>query len=261
MSGSRSHLLPPYLDSNPVWTEFLTAADDVFTANIDGPTKDLLKLRHPYVIPKETEEKIAARDMLNFSDFDIVEKSLIIRQVNLLGMALTNSSLLTEEDYLRVYRNLAKFWYSKGTDKFIDFIGFCLNASFSLKPLWSNSTGAQLTNLKQEGDPAIGSPVYEGGTWYPTTLVDVSFDVLKFSNVTIAELVRFFYEFANADLVLNSIEQTGTMYIGDNPAAILGMAGLVHNKVTLKSWEDTPIVVHMHLNGIQRVHTTLVAEP
>jgi len=196
--SKRTLLLPPYLDNNEVWTAYTNAIDSVWEDEVDTPTKMLKLLRNTYVVPTATETKIEAGELLDETDFDVFEKEILIKQVNMLGLILTNTDIMTELDYQRLFRNIGKFWYGKGKQDFIDFIGYCLNAIFDIVSLWTED----YVSFYEEGDDAIGTPVWESGTWYPTTHVRVTYDAAKFADVPINTFIALFYEFANYNLVL-----------------------------------------------------------
>ena len=124
--GKRTILLPGYLADNPAWTDMSTAMDGVWVDSIDLPMEALRKVRELYLLNDDTRAKIDALQMLDPSDFDQFEKSVLVKQVNMLGMQLLSTDLLQDADFARLFQNLGKFWYSKGTAKFIDFIGFCI---------------------------------------------------------------------------------------------------------------------------------------
>jgi hypothetical protein len=76
-----------------------------------------------------------------------------------------------------------------------------------------------------EGDPLIGTPIWQGGNWFPTTHVRVTFDGTKFSNVSDSDIVAFFYSFAPYNLVLESIVNEERHGVGADlyePSEIVG---------------------------------------
>jgi hypothetical protein len=137
-ASKRQILLAPYLKSNPIFTDYVFGIDNIWKSQIDDPIANLAKLRQLYPISKDAEDIIAINDILRFTDFDKFELSTLIRQVNLLGFSLKDSAALVDSDsYKRLLRHVGAFWYEKGKASFIDFIGFCLNASLTITSLWS----------------------------------------------------------------------------------------------------------------------------
>jgi hypothetical protein len=230
MTTKRQILLPPYLSDVPMWDDFVAGVDTVWDTNIDQPTSNFGKLRELYIIPPATATKIANREMLDsVADFDIFEKSILVEQVNLLGMILANTALVDDTDLQRIFRNLSKFWYSKGTFNFIDFIGFCLNAIFTMNNLWTTD----YIHFILESEVPVGGKLWEGGTYYPTTHIALSFDGSKFAGVNVDTLIKFFYEFANYNLVLREIDYTADIpVVGDDDpriAYIVALGGIEVN--------------------------------
>lgn len=196
----RQILLPPYLADIPIWEDYVAALDSVWKTAIDDPIAALLKIRQLYIVSETSEEKILNREMLASTDFDTFERAILVQQVNLLGLLFTDTELLEDEDLQRVYRNIGHFWFSKGKYNFIDFIGFCLNAILEIKNLWTTNYAQFVT------EEEAGTPIWEGGPWYPTTHVALSFDADKFIGVDINTLIKFFYEFANYNLVVKYLD-------------------------------------------------------
>lgn len=213
----RRALLPPYLDDVEAWLDFANSIDQVWKDKIDDPKKYLAKLRDSWIIPADIQAKIEAREVLNLDDYALPEKEILIKQANMLGFDFRESDLLTDEDYQRIVRNLSLYWYGKGTAKFTDFMGFVLNSIFTVENLWTTQVntpdGPQYGAFLPEGDPGIGTPIWEGGTWFPTTHVIVSFDPFKFASASIDKLLALFYAIANYNLVVDAINLNGTTFI------------------------------------------------
>lgn len=234
--SKRSILLPPYLAGVPIWDDFVSAIDDVWGPNIDTPIANLQKLRQLYMPSSGTEAKVQARQMLDTTDFDIFEKEILVKQVNLLGMIISNTALVNEDDLQRIFRNLGHFWFSKGLFNFVDFIGFCLNAIVGINNLWTNN----YRDFIYEDEVPVNGKLWEGGTYYPTTHVTLEFDGTKFSGISIETLIRFFYEFANYNLVLKAIDYTSYIKVlandGDqNLAHIVAVAGYEDNELFIET--------------------------
>lgn len=207
MSVDRSVLLPPYMEDTVVWEDLVKIIDSVLNGKIDDPTLWLSQLRYLWIEASATAEKIEAGDLLDISDFEVPEKEILIRQAGQLGFNFQDSDLITSEDYQRIVRNLAHFWYSKGKPNFIDFLGFVLNSQIDIKTLWSTQgpTYDEYGPMLPEGDAGIGSPLWEGGQWFPTTHIQLAFDPFKFVNPSFTKLVNLFYVIANYNLVIDTV--------------------------------------------------------
>jgi hypothetical protein len=166
-----------------------------------------------------TDEQLAILDeqsaVVGPAGFETLEKTLLVRQANLLGFDFADSDLLTSEDYQRIVRNLALYWYGKGTPQFVNFLGFVLNSVIQVRNLWATpgATWDTYGPFVSEGDPSIGTPVWEGGPWFPTTHVEVQFDPFKFGNLSQSKLLALFYAIANYNLVIERIILDGELYL------------------------------------------------
>lgn len=213
--GKRQQLLPPYLEENPVWVGMMAALDEVWT---DGtPSQDSLdkaiqfisKVRTLYLTNSTIDTKITNSTMVSFDDFDKPERKALISQAGMLGLQIGNASILSDDDYLVLVRNIASYWYEKGTGGFADFMSFCLGMELTLNTLWTEDYA---TFVAEADLPSGYSPVWNSGTWYPTTHIELSYDAGRFANVSTFDLAQFFYEFANYNLVLVGINESINIY-------------------------------------------------
>ena len=213
----RSVLLPPYLEGVPFFDDMVKIIDNVFASNVDDPTEWLSTLRFLYLQTSSAFDKVSNGELLSATDFELPEKEILIKQAKQLGFDFRETNLIADEDYQRIVRNIALYWYSKGKPNFIDFLGFVLNAACRIINLWSTTDDQTDWNtygsMLPEGDAGIGTPVWEGGTWFPTTHVQVDFDPFKFEAPTFNKLVNLFYTIANFNLVLESIQMEGALNI------------------------------------------------
>ena len=198
----RSILLPPYLAINPYFVEFTDAIDQIFDAPIDAKIQALANLRNVWATSKTTEATIASGKMISIEEWGGPDRSTVINQVNMLGMRLTNADLLDDNSYRTISRFLGQYWFEKGKGAMIDFLNFCTNTQFALINLWTQDYKTFLP----EGDSGIGTTIYDGGTWYPTT--HVRLQVIGSASASDLQTIgTFFYEIANYNLVLDAIVQ------------------------------------------------------
>ena len=176
----RSKLLPPYLEDSQAWTDLADAIDAVFGPKIDTPTQQLSRLRDTWILTAETEAKVANdSSIIASTDFESTERNILIRQANMLGFNFADSDLLTDSDYQRIVRSIAKYWYGKGTPDLANFLGFVLDSVMTISPLWSTTAAVDYGKygaFKSEAEVLTSEKIWNGGTWYPTTHVEVSFD-------------------------------------------------------------------------------------
>lgn len=225
MNITRSTLLPPYLEDSPSWAELTDAIDAVFGPSIDDPTKWLARLRDTWILQQNVETSLEdmSRIIAN-TDFEPIEKSVLIRQANMLGFDLAESELLSSDDYQRVVRNISKYWYSKGTPQMQNFLGFVLDTLLVITNTWSTLGVVPDTYgpFLPEGDPGIGTPVWEGGPWFPTTHVQVTIDAVRFSNLPMVKLLALFYSIANYNLVLQAIILEAKIHLHSVDETVIG---------------------------------------
>lgn len=200
----RSILLPPYLILGTLWTGLMDAVDAVFESSIDIPTEILSDLRNMWVTNPELENnQIANAELIPFEAWSQPEWEILVKQVNMLGMKFSTASVLTNDNYQSIARWVGQYWFGKGTSAFIDFINYCLSASLAIEQLWTED----YVNFYPTGDSTIGTPIWEGGTWYPTSQVSIT-STGGLQNVDVQTLTTFFYEIANYNIVLHDIAIT-----------------------------------------------------
>lgn len=231
----RSILLPPYLAVNPYFVEYMDAIDNVFESTVDIPTEILGDLRNMWVSNPVLEETyIEQAQMIPFEAWSQPERQLLVKQVNMLGMKLMNAGIISNDSYQAIARWVGMYWFGKGTQSFINFINYCLSSTLSVTRLWTQD----YVNFVNDGDPTIGTPIWEGGTWYPTSHVAIVASG-GLQGLDITTLISFFYEIANYNLVLNSIELAYTMWITDDPQLVRTDAEVV----AMGIWADNEMVM------------------
>ena len=231
----RSILLPPYLASNPYFVEYMDAIDYVFESNVDIPTEILGDLRNMWVSNPALEENyIEQALMIPFEAWSQPERQLLVKQVNMLGMKLMNAGIISNDSYQAIARWVGMYWFGKGTQSFINFINYSLSASLQVTRLWTDD----YVNFVPDGDSTIGTPIWEGGTWYPTSHVEIVAQG-GLGDIDINTLISFFYEIANYNLVLYSVNSSFNMWITDDPNLIRTDAEVV----AMGIWADNEIVM------------------
>lgn len=203
---SRSTLLPPYLASNPYFKGYVDAVDAVMGPTVDEKTEVVANLRNMWVQNPDTETYVEQQLLIDKSKWSIPERAILVQQANLLGMKLQNAGVVDDDSYQAITRFVGQYWFGKGTQAFIDFINYCLSSDLQVVPMWTQD----YVNFVHEGNPAIGTPVWEGGAWYPTTHVVI---IAKggLQQLDILTLQSFFYEIANYNLVLQAIDASFDM--------------------------------------------------
>lgn len=233
----RSILLPPYLALNGYFVDYTNSMDAVFGPTIDEKIDIIANIRNMWVTNPDLENNVIAESqMVPFDGWSQPEREILVKQVNLLGMKLATASVLSNDAYQTIARFVGQYWFGKGTGAFIEFINFCLSTGLTVTRMWTQD----YINFLPEGDGGIGTPIWEGGAWYPTTHVQlVSIDGLP--NVDLLTLVSFFYEIANYNLVLYGVDVTYNLPIvdrirvGKTTAKVVAMALWTENSFPISN--------------------------
>jgi len=178
-----------------------------FADKIDDPTRYIQWIRDYFIQDEAMRQGVEAGQMLSLSSFNDYDRVLLIKLANLVGFTFRNSGDLADEDYLRILRNLPNYWYNAGNESFIDFFSLMLNSPFEIVNTWTQD----YVTFLSEGDPLIGNTIYDGGTWYPTTHVEISYDAIKFP-VSFYKVVEFFYYIDPYNLVLKAVKSKSVAY-------------------------------------------------
>ena len=232
----RSIVLPPYLLTNQYFVDYVDSIDIVFGPEVDEKTDILGNLRNMWVTNPEQEASIQDMEMQDFEAWSRPEREILVKQVNMLGMKLMNAGVVTDISYHTIARFLGQYWFEKGTEDFINFINFCLNSDLQVANLWTED----YKNFVAYGSTLIGVPIWEGGTWYPTTHVIIEAQG-GLDGIDLNTLVAFFYDIANYNLVLYSVDSIFDMSIVDDldetegTATIVAMAMWCVNQVTISN--------------------------
>lgn len=215
----RKTLLPPYMSAE-AWQDLADVIDEVFGEQVD-PFIDALKyLRETFIYddrvidspdftPHPVQASILNRDLIDASLFDTYDTITERLRLNQLGLRVLDPTVLDLPAVNRLVQNIGAFWYIKGTEQFLDFISFILNTDVKYYMLWTRD----YVHFLKENNPAIGTPVWAGGQWYPTTHIRLDISESNLAPGVLVNFVRLFYDISNYNLVLESIEQTEWNFI------------------------------------------------
>jgi hypothetical protein len=165
---SRSELLTSYLSDNQVWHDLVGAYQDVFGNDFDRNVLELAKLRDFLQLEKGT---VVGTKLLDYDNLTLPDAGVLVRTCGMLGFGYPNydSSLFSDEDYLRILQSLSQYYQQQGTQSFFQFLSFVLNAYYAIEPLWTQD----YVNFSSRPQ---GPTVWEGGSWYPTSHVQIILD-------------------------------------------------------------------------------------
>lgn len=208
----RSTLLPPYLVTNPYFVEYTESMDAVYGPTTDAQLDTLMNIRNMWVQNPETETFVDAGEMIPRDSWPRFDRDIVVKQVNMLGLKLQTAGIVTDDAYQTISRFVGIYWFEKGTQAFMEFINYCLSSDLRVFNMWTQD----YVDFYNEGDSEIGTPIWEGGEWYPTTHVTI---VAKggLKGLDILTLQQFFYEIANYNLVLYAIDANFDIPIVDAP--------------------------------------------
>lgn len=128
----------------------------------------------------------------------------ITRKLNLLGFDYNDMDFVTlpsereNSDVTQVMSDLIGNYYihTKGKKNFASFFAYVFKALFRVDQLWAEDLGDDAYhNFTPNGSLSIGTPVWDGGTWYPTSHVEIYYDLLKFANTLNERAVTDFFAY------------------------------------------------------------------
>lgn len=202
--ADRTDLLPPMLEVNPLWTQFAEVVESVWgTLGIPQSITQLKTLRQPMLVPDiAVSDALDEGKLININDVYLLEKDALIKTADLLGFRYYASGNLTDINYWLLCTYLAAYYNTaKGQVQWTDFLAFCIGSPFTVQNTWTRD----YITFYPEGDPAIGTPVYEGGQWYPTTHIIVNLKLGRFNGWTMQMINDLIDYVANAELVVQII--------------------------------------------------------
>lgn len=162
------------------------------------------------------------------------DRETLIKQAQNLGFDYFSNSI-QDDDYQRVVTYLSKLWKANGGDHFVDFMGFIKRTRFDMEQLWTEAIG-------EPGSPSIGddpandkdyylnlmsaseylpkmwnridfNPLLTTdqemrGSYYPTSHVELSYDILEHPSIDKLDTLTLFYLLAPIHLVLERFNET-----------------------------------------------------
>lgn len=196
---SRSSLLPDFLN-NETWNALMNATDAVFQDTVDSPIEGLSRIRETTIVSAEGQTRLDAGLLIDESHLSGFDKVTNVLSGNLLGFGLQNSDMVTADQYSRLVRNIATHWYSKGKT-LAEFISFVFNSEVAIDQLWTQD----YKNFYVPSEHPIGDTVFEGGEWFPTSHVRVSYDPTVLTSMSVQNLITLVYELGPYTLVVNNV--------------------------------------------------------
>ena len=223
-------IMPSYIKNTKFFSDLFDAIDEVFDKHVYNQIFLLKNIRNMWLSNPQLEQKIMdAKELISLEDWTLPSNEVVVKQLNTLGLQLGKSaSLFNNKDYLAFCRFIGQYWYEKGTGTFMDFVNFCCGADYTFVNAWTKD----YSKFYKEGDSAIGTPIWEGGEWYPTT--HVRFVSKNNYNADVHIIAVLFNEIANYNLVLASIEQEFSF--GPEPGGEGGSGGALALATADRVW-------------------------
>jgi hypothetical protein len=104
--------------------------------------------------------------------------------------------------YVNLLQSLGTFYQTAGASiQFLNFLAYIENTSFTFLPLWANSTTESILNLTD----TPGTPVWEGGTYFPTPFYDLEYSEADYPNLDVQQFVNLLYQISPIYLVPRSL--------------------------------------------------------
>lgn len=178
--------------NNDTWKDFADTASDVIYDRVYSKAEQIAKLKDSRTISRE--QLIANTKQLGF---------------------LFQSEFYSTDEYKRLNDYIGLYQPQSGTDRFIDFLGYIQNTLFNLNYLWTEDYEEFVT----QDQVATNASVLDGGTFYPTSHVEVEYSANRFETAEAENnLIELFYQLAPIHLVLHRItsfyESEDTQYLG-----------------------------------------------
>lgn len=179
-----SYLLPESFLENKIWQDLLLAIAKTFDELLMQPARSLAYIRLP-----ETQSRVFKALHSGLMAYDVPDE------------------IMTEELYDATNTHLGYYGDAQGRDNFVKFIGWTLDVDLRLSRLWTKDYKKFTLSY------GSGKPIWEGGEWYPTTHVGLSYNMESREGLTEDNLRERFYKNAPIELVLKWIAKMHTFYL------------------------------------------------
>lgn len=275
MTVSRTSILfPDYMRQTDVWTDLADSVDKVLQTYVHDYVDMEKYLRSVFITEYDADSgvevvnaavatKVANREFLLPTDYDVFDSGIERLRLSHLGLQIDDPTIidpsldgitptLLNSPLHRLTQTIGSYWYHKGLGDVIDYINYVLNTDVVMYQLWTTD----YKTFYVSDDPLVGTPVWKGGTWYPTTHVRIDISASSISVSQVGDLVKLFYAVANYNLILESIAITEYAQIvddiseegpnGKDPAPLnvvgVGMATVRYDKISTPFYPGPPYI-------------------
>lgn len=190
--------LPGIFRKGALIADMAEVFDKLYNTLVEDPRITLQRLHVPYHPDLE---------------YPSLERYYLIEKAREYGFDFT-SDVMTDENYRHLVESLPEYYRSKSGTDFVKMIGYMRGIKFEMVQLWCDSGSDDdfivFYNEKQ------GLSITEGGTWYPTSHVELTYNGNDHPVIYTQEINDLFYIMAPINLVLRHItgalEATGFNY-------------------------------------------------
>lgn len=176
------------------------------------------------------------------------------------------SDFLQDDDYARIHSYVGKYWNASGGDRFVDFLGYITRTRFEIDALWEPENGdpglpSNTRTLNSPSDEYVQLEPYSSfmtkvwkepnfdfdlghdedkpGLSYPTSHVQLSWDVIDHPTIDMNGVASLFYYLAPIHLVLERF--AATVYAHEDTYAASTVQGHTIPQYT-GLWDNTALI-------------------
>ena len=189
----RSILLPDSLNIE-FWRTLLDSVDEVWKEDIDAKVVDLYKINDALRFTYTNELELTPQ-----SSLDVMDRETAIKKLNRLGLKLRSTEGISNEALTRLCANISMYWFSKGNKQFVPFLSYTLQVRIQVVKLYTSD----YVTFLEEGDSGIGTSIYDGGSWYPTSHVNLYVDPATLVHTDLQSLTDIFFSVVPYTLVVH----------------------------------------------------------
>ncbi len=215
-----AYRLPTYLANNQVWVDLAATLDTVLGNYVDIPVQKLSYIRdvndfHPSALAAKIGVALLDESDAYYQGVRWNDPNVRLMLASMLGMDYAGLSNLQTIVHNAFIKHSVQFFPEQGTPSWPQYLGFTSDLVVQAEQLWSTQVGNEYGPFLVEGDPGIGTPVWEGGTWFPTSHYNVTIFTDFNSTVSIEDFSVLLKFAAPINIVFNQIS-IGTVYFTGN---------------------------------------------
>lgn len=198
-------IMPPALLSSPMWRDLADATSGVWDNLVDSQIEALRSLQDTWIHSTATHSAIESGILVDsVTGFDSLNLNLVQKELQSLGINIRNPDLLSNAQLNTLYRTIGKYWKQKGNAAAMDYAAAALGVTLKSERLWTTNY-VDFVPEPSFGVPP-GTPIWEGGTWYPTTHIQVTYDpTTSINSLQILSLVQILYMLCSYTVIIRIV--------------------------------------------------------